>query len=79
MLYYYKLSELAVRFDICIFIFQGEVSSNTTVFVVQFIPAPVNNRIVNSAWNGNMSLTSLESAPVLSVIGDTSAMVCKIK
>ena len=26
-----------------------------------------------------MSLTSLESAPVLSVIGDTSTMVCKIR
>ena len=56
---------------------QGDVSSNTTAFVVQFIPTLVGNRTANPVWDGNMSLTSLESAPVLSVIGDTTALVSK--
>ena len=56
---------------------QGEEPSNTTAFVVKFIPALVNSRTVNPTWDGNMSLTSLESAPVLSVIGDTTTLVSK--
>ena len=52
---------------------------DTIGFQVQFIPMLVNNNLTpNPAWDGNMSLSSLESAPVLSVVGDTSVMVCKI-
>ena len=50
----------------------------TTGFEVQFIPTLAsNNWTPNSAWDGNMSLSSLESAPVLSVVGDTFITVCK--
>ena len=51
---------------------------HSTGFETQFIPTLVNNNwMPNPAWDGNMSLSSLESAPVLSVVGDTSVMVCK--
>ena len=52
---------------------------DTTGFEVQFIPTLVNNNSMpNPAWDGNMPLSSLESAPVLSVVGDTSATVCNL-
>ena len=52
---------------------------DATGFHVQFIPTLVNSNLTpNPAWDGNMSLSSLESAPVLNVVGDASAMVCKI-
>ena len=51
---------------------------DATRFEVQFIPTLAsNNWMPNLAWDGNMSLSSLESAPVLSVAGDTSVTVCK--
>ena len=50
-----------------------------TEFKVQFIPTLVNNNSTpNPAWDGNMLLSSLESAPVLSVVGETFITVCKI-
>ena len=56
---------------------QGDLM-HSTGFEAQFIPTLVNNNwMPNPAWDGNMSLSSLESAPVLSVVGDTSVMVCK--
>ena len=55
---------------------QEEVSNDTTVFVVQFTPTLADVRTANPAWDGNMPLSSLESAPVLSVVGDTSVTVC---
>ena len=60
-------------------ILQEEPSNLTTAFVVQFTPTLVNTRTPDPAWNGNMSLTPLNSTPVLSVVGETSAMVCIIK
>ena len=57
-------------------ILQEEPSNLTTAFVVQFTPTLVNTRTPDPAWNGNMSLTPLNSVPVLSVVGGTSAMVC---
>ena len=52
---------------------------DATGFEVQFIPTLAsNNWTPNPAWDGNMSLSSLESAPVLSVVGDTSVTVCEL-
>ena len=55
---------------------EEEVSNVTKGFVIQFTPTLVNTRTPNPAWNGNMPLSSLESFPILSVIGETSTMVC---
>ena len=52
------------------------MSNLTTAFVVKFTPRLVNSRSPNPAWDGNMPLSPLDSAPVLSVVGKTSAMVC---
>ena len=55
---------------------QEELTHNAR-FEVQFVPTPINNNWTpNPAWDGNMSASSLESALVLSVVGDTSVMVC---
>ena len=48
-------------------------------FEVEFMPTLVNNRTSNPAWDGNMPLSSLESAPVLSVVENepyTIVQVC---
>ena len=45
-------------------------------FEVEFTPTLVNNRTSNPAWDGNMPLSSLESAPVLSVAGNEPVQVC---
>ena len=74
---YYMLCKSEVYLFL-IFYPQEEVSINTTAYEVQFIPSLVNARIANPAWDGNMPLSSLESAPVLSVVGDTSVMVRKM-
>ena len=45
-------------------------------FEVEFMPTLVNDRTSNPAWDGNMPLSSLESAPVLSVVGNEPVQVC---
>lgn len=59
------------------FTLQEEVSSLTKEVIVQFTPMLADTRRPNPDWNGNMPLSPLESVPVLSVVGDTSTMVCK--
>lgn len=58
------------------YILQEEVSIDTTTFIVQFTPTLTNSRTPNPAWDGNMTLSPLNSVPVLSIIGNTSTMVC---
>ena len=58
-----------------IFDIQDEPESITSPFTVQFIPTVVDTRVQNNNWDGNMTVKSLDSAPVLFTVGDTAVIV----
>ena len=47
----------------------------TSSFIVQFTPTLEDTRVRNLSWTGNGVLTQLNAFPVLSVVGETVAIV----
>ena len=47
----------------------------TSSFIVQFTPALEDTRVPNLSWTGNGVLNPLNAFPVLSVVGETVAIV----
>ena len=59
----------------CFLLFDIQNQLITSPFTVQFTPTLIETRMPDSNWDGNMPVNSLDSAPVLFIVGDTIALV----